>query len=182
MSSKNLDAEEKRAVSANPSTTLRRTPRKSTTEGAEGGAKGTPFEVVCSSQGSALTELTVTQLRQLAGRIQKPFTPLRRAASVEPTSVNYTARHNAAAQARTPRTRGPSRAVPSKRGPPTTPHAIRALQQRRAAALTPGRDRRRSGRMQRETPRDILRQLSRGKLQLHFGCLYCIMTPRSVQS
>ena len=44
----------------------------------------------------------------------------------------------------------------------STPHAIRALQQRRAAGPTPARDRRRSGRQQRETPRDILRNLSRG--------------------
>lgn len=45
-----------------------------------------------------------------------------------------------------------------------TPHgkaAIRDIEQRRAAALTPGRDRRRSLRQQRETPRDFLRELSR---------------------
>lgn len=105
------------------------------------------------------------QLRQLAGRIQKPFTPLRRATSAEPSSIhNRTAQaRGSASRARTPRTGALPRAVPSKRGAPTTPHAIRALQQRRAAALTPGRDRRRSGRMQRETPRDTLRQLSRSE-------------------
>jgi hypothetical protein len=44
-----------------------------------------------------------------------------------------------------------------------TPHgraAVRELETRRAG-LTPGKDRRRSGRQQRETPRDILRALSR---------------------
>lgn len=49
-------------------------------------------------------------------------------------------------------------------GAPTTPHAIRALQARRDAALgTPGtrKNRRRSGVTQKETPRDILRALSR---------------------
>ncbi|KAI0967835.1 centromere kinetochore component CENP-T-domain-containing protein [Xylaria arbuscula] len=46
----------------------------------------------------------------------------------------------------------------------TTPHAraaIRAMDQRRAALFTPGRTRRRSLREQRETPRDVLRNLSR---------------------
>jgi histone H3/H4 len=38
---------------------------------------------------------------------------------------------------------------------------MREIEQRRAAALTPGKDRRRSGRQQRETPRDVLRQLSK---------------------
>lgn len=45
-----------------------------------------------------------------------------------------------------------------------TPHAraaIRAMDQRRAALFTPGRTRRRSLREQRETPRDLLRNLSR---------------------
>ncbi|MCJ1403898.1 hypothetical protein MMC11_007121 [Xylographa trunciseda] len=45
--------------------------------------------------------------------------------------------------------------------PPTTPHAIRALEQRRAAMRTPARGRRRSGRQYRETPRDTLRDLSK---------------------
>ena len=58
----------------------------------------------------------------------------------------------------------PRRPVPRKKAQPTTPHAIRALQQRNAAASsTPGgRFRRHSGRQQRETPRDILRNLTRG--------------------
>ncbi len=103
------------------------------------------------------------QLRQLAGRIRKPSTPLRRASSAGPSSVpKYTAQI-AAAQTRTPKAGGLPKALPSRRGAPTTPHAIRALQQRRAAALTPGRDRRRSGRMQRESPRDALRNLSKSE-------------------
>lgn len=48
---------------------------------------------------------------------------------------------------------------------PTTPHAIRALQQRHAAANTPARNRRRSGRAERESPRDALRQLSRSMFE-----------------
>jgi hypothetical protein len=63
--------------------------------------------------------------------------------------------------ARTPVAGASTHRVP-RRGQPTTPHAIRALQQRRNAALTPGGGRRRSGRIQRETPRDDLRLLSRG--------------------
>ncbi|WEW57520.1 hypothetical protein PRK78_002987 [Emydomyces testavorans] len=43
---------------------------------------------------------------------------------------------------------------------PATPHALRAFQ-RRAAAYTPGRDRRKSGRVHRETPLDILRNLGK---------------------
>ncbi|MCJ1346889.1 hypothetical protein MMC31_005109 [Peltigera leucophlebia] len=43
----------------------------------------------------------------------------------------------------------------------TTPHAIRALRQRHAAATNTARNRRKSGREERESPRDALRQLSR---------------------
>ncbi|KAI1120187.1 centromere kinetochore component CENP-T-domain-containing protein [Nemania abortiva] len=52
----------------------------------------------------------------------------------------------------------------ARRNNAATPHAraaIRAMDQRRAALFTPGRTRRRSLREQRETPRDILRNLSR---------------------
>ncbi|KAI0403096.1 centromere kinetochore component CENP-T-domain-containing protein [Xylaria palmicola] len=73
--------------------------------------------------------------------------------------------------ATTPSQRGISGEPPSgrpsasaRRNNVTTPHAraaIRALDQRRAALFTPGRARRRSLREQRETPRDLLRNLSR---------------------
>lgn len=53
------------------------------------------------------------------------------------------------------------RRTPRGSGAPTTPHALRAIQ-RRAAVFTPGRDRRKSGRIQRETPIDILKNLGRG--------------------
>ncbi|KAI1272690.1 centromere kinetochore component CENP-T-domain-containing protein [Xylaria sp. FL0933] len=52
----------------------------------------------------------------------------------------------------------------ARRNNVATPHAraaIRAMDQRRAALFTPGRTRRRSLREQRETPRDLLRNLSR---------------------
>jgi histone H3/H4 len=62
--------------------------------------------------------------------------------------------------ARTPRGGPATRPIPARRAAPTTPHAIRALRER-VAARTPGHVRRRSGRIQRETPRDILRDLSR---------------------
>ncbi|KAI1748818.1 centromere kinetochore component CENP-T-domain-containing protein [Xylaria castorea] len=72
----------------------------------------------------------------------------------------------------TPRaTTTPNRQPPSgrpsasaRRNNVATPHAraaIRAMDQRRAALFTPGRSRRRSLREQRETPRDLLRNLSR---------------------
>ncbi|KAI9835403.1 MAG: hypothetical protein M1819_002321 [Sarea resinae] len=104
-------------------------------------------------------ETPYSNLRQLAGLIQKPTPNLR--ASSEGPAAGHSVRRTPATQSRTPRIDGQLRPVLSRRGPPTTPHAIRALQQRRAAALTPGRDRRRSGWMQRETPRDALRGLSR---------------------
>lgn len=70
-------------------------------------------------------------------------TPNRRAVSAEPASGALSA---------------------SARPTAATPHAraaFRALDQRRAKIFTPGRARRRSLRDQRETPRDILRNLSR---------------------
>ncbi|KAI9798610.1 MAG: hypothetical protein M1825_005308 [Sarcosagium campestre] len=114
-----------------------------------------------------------TNLRQLAGLIQHPATPSGRApapavASTRP-SIGRTpgVPARAAYNVSTTGTNPTQRATPSRRGGggatiPLTPHAIRARQQRRAAALTPGRDRRRSGRaqQQRETPRDLLRNLS----------------------
>ncbi|KAI1499979.1 centromere kinetochore component CENP-T-domain-containing protein [Biscogniauxia marginata] len=71
-------------------------------------------------------------------------TPNRRATSIEPLSGRLSAS--------------------ARRNTTATPHAraaIRALDQRRAALFTPGRTRRRSLREQRETPRDLLRNLSR---------------------
>ena len=47
------------------------------------------------------------------------------------------------------------------RAPLVTPHAIRALQQRCAAAQPPSQRWKRSGRQYRKTPRDILRDLSK---------------------
>ena len=58
----------------------------------------------------------------------------------------------------TPRFRRPLQPIGPGGSNPTTPHTIRALQQRRA---TPGQDKRKSGRTQRETPRDALRNLSK---------------------
>ncbi|MCJ1396785.1 hypothetical protein MMC18_009677 [Xylographa bjoerkii] len=54
------------------------------------------------------------------------------------------------------------RPTPAQRDTPITPHAVRALQQRRAAVETSARGRRRgSGRQHRETPRGTLRDLSK---------------------
>ncbi|TRX88922.1 hypothetical protein FHL15_010150 [Xylaria flabelliformis] len=83
-----------------------------------------------------------------------------------------TSRTGRLAPLNTPRaTTPPNRQTPSgrpsvsaRRNNVATPHAraaIRAMDQRRAALFTPGRTRRRSLREQRETPRDILRNLSR---------------------
>ncbi|KAL4821081.1 centromere kinetochore component CENP-T-domain-containing protein [Aspergillus spinulosporus] len=49
--------------------------------------------------------------------------------------------------------------TPGNRGAPSTPYGVRAMQRR--AANTPGRERRKSGRAQRETVFDVLRNLSK---------------------
>lgn len=85
----------------------------------------------------------------------RPETPLRRTSSVGPSPVS-------ASNTKTP-SRGSRLGGSELRTTALTPHgraAIREVEARRAA-LTPGKDRRRSGRQQRETPRDILRLLSR---------------------
>lgn len=93
--------------------------------------------------------------------MRNPLTPFRRAASAGPTPGS---RRTPNITVRTPGTtarRSANRPIPSRRAAPTTPHAIRALRERANAARTPGLHRRRSGKIQRETPRDILRDLSR---------------------
>lgn len=138
------------ASNANTDSTLsqqpRITPRNSDADGAitSEAAKDTPYGT----------------LRQLAN-LPKPATPLRRAASAGPPS-HRSIRRTPVTQARTP---GATQRLggSGRRANVLTPHgraAMRELEARRAV-LTPGKDRRRSGRQQRETPRDDLRALSR---------------------
>ncbi|MCJ1358809.1 MAG: hypothetical protein MMC33_008809 [Icmadophila ericetorum] len=54
-----------------------------------------------------------------------------------------------------------SQLLPSARKSLPTPHTVRALKQKQSNAETPARERRKSGRLQRQTPRDGLRNLSR---------------------
>ncbi|CAO2657704.1 Nn.00g038300.m01.CDS01 [Neocucurbitaria sp. VM-36] len=92
----------------------------------------------------------------------EPSTPFRRAVSAGPTpGSRKTPTFRTPGTGRTPRGGPATRPIPARRIAPTTPHAIRALRERANAARTPGNNRRRSGRIQRETPRDILRDLSR---------------------
>ncbi|TGO74661.1 hypothetical protein BELL_0264g00020 [Botrytis elliptica] len=85
----------------------------------------------------------------------RPETPLRRTstAGLSPTDASYS---------RTP-SRGSRLGGSEFRTKTLTPHGRAALREveARRAGLTPGKDRRRSGRQQRETPRDVLRLLSR---------------------
>ncbi|ELR03210.1 hypothetical protein VC83_02332 [Pseudogymnoascus destructans] len=122
------------------------TPRNSLTEDGEAAkSKETPY----------------TALRQLANIIPSPTTPIRRASSAGPPSTHRTARRTPGAQNITPGGYGPGS---TRRPTAATPHgraAAREIEMRRAAALTPGKDRRRSGLQKRETPRDLLRQLSK---------------------
>ncbi|KAF1365639.1 hypothetical protein EJ07DRAFT_83774, partial [Lizonia empirigonia] len=93
----------------------------------------------------------------------QPTTPFRRAISAGPTpgSRKTPTFRTPGTAARTPRGGPATRPISARRAAPTTPHAIRALRERANAARTPGNNRRRSGRVQRETPRDLLRNLSR---------------------
>ncbi|TVY48115.1 Inner kinetochore subunit [Lachnellula occidentalis] len=110
---------------------------------------------------AAAKETPYGTLRQLAN-FPRPTTPLRRASSAGPLSQRST-RRTPAGQVRTP---GAAQRIygSGRRAVVVTPHgraAQRGLEARRAG-LTPARmDRRRSGRQQRETPRDALRALSR---------------------
>ena len=95
-----------------------------------------------------------SQSRHLARLIRDPSTPHKRASSVGTIS----------AKPRTPGAFQPLQTPWTARSNPVTPHAIRDLQQRRT---TPGCDRRKCGRIQRETPRDALRNLSRSWFPAH---------------
>lgn len=133
-------------------------------ENTEGNSSGQPRITPRNSDGdvaiaaAAAKETPWRTLNQLAN-IPKPTTPLRRASSAGPPSTHRSARQTPAGQTRTPGARLNGSA---RRAVVVTPHgraAQRELDLRRG--LTPGRDRRRSGKQQRETPRDLLRQLSR---------------------
>jgi hypothetical protein len=99
------------------------------------------------------------ETKRVAGGISKTTTPLRRASSVGPPS-SRDFRRTPSAQPRTPA--GISRYGGGSARKPlvVTPHG-RAAQRQLELRRTPGKDRRRSGRQQRETPRDALRALSR---------------------
>ncbi|KAI9376258.1 centromere kinetochore component CENP-T-domain-containing protein [Aspergillus egyptiacus] len=77
-----------------------------------------------------------------------------------PLNTRYPSTPNRLAASATPLTNRSSRWTPgNRRGAPSTPHGLRAMQRR--AANTPGRDRRKSIRGQRETVFDVLRNLSK---------------------
>ena len=109
---------------------------------------------------AAAKETPWRTLNQLAN-IPRPTTPLRRASSAGPPSTRRSGRRTPAGQTRTP---GAGQKLGSAKRPiALTPHG-RAAQREvelRRAGLTPGKDRRRSGKQQRDTPRDTLRLLSR---------------------
>jgi hypothetical protein len=123
---------------------------------------------------AATKETPWRTLNQLAN-IPRPTTPLRRASSAGPPSTRRSSRRTPSGQARTPATQ---RILGSAKRPiAITPHgraAQRELDQRRAG-FTPGKDVRRSGRQQRETPSGILRALSR---QLAPKSLPIVPTPQ----
>jgi hypothetical protein len=110
---------------------------------------------------NAAAKETPWRTLNLLANIPRPTTPLRRASSAGPPSTRRSGRRTPLGQARTPGTQriGGS----AKRAIAITPHgraAQRELDQRRAG-FTPGKDRRKSGRQQRETPLGLIRALSR---------------------
>ncbi|KAI9740125.1 MAG: hypothetical protein M1818_004876 [Claussenomyces sp. TS43310] len=100
-------------------------------------------------------------LRQLADNVIRPRTPLRRASSAGPPSIHGSIHRTPAAFNRTP---GATTRPGSMRRPTAaTPHgraAIREIELRRAAALTPGKSKKQVIRQRKDTPRDVLRALS----------------------
>jgi hypothetical protein len=92
-------------------------------------------------------------------------TPTRGAVSADPTSVRPSFNTPVGSQGRaSARSLQYGLSASGRKLQAATPHgreAIRTLDSRRAAVLTPHRNRRRSAREQRETPRDFLRGLSR---------------------
>lgn len=123
----------------------------------------TPRNSMANEDAAAPKETPYNTLRQLANMPPRPATPLRRASSAGPPSTRRSMRPTPGAQERTPG--GMTLPGSTRRPNALTPHARvaeREFELRRAAAITPGKDRRRSGRQQqRETPRDGLRALSR---------------------
>ena len=113
---------------------------------------------------AAANETPYNALNKLSRvNINNPATPLHRASSAGPPSTRRSTRRTPIGQERTP---GRLTQPGSTRRPTAlTPHAQAAVKTndlRRAAALTPGNDRRRSGRQQqRDTPQEGLRALSR---------------------
>jgi len=93
------------------------------------------------------------RLRELPKIPPRPTTPIRRASSADPVPGQRSVRRTPAAPNSLRKTTG------------NTPHgraAMREIELRRAAVLTPGRDRRRSlGRQQKETPMAAMRALSK---------------------
>lgn len=94
-------------------------------------------------------DLTCPKLQRLPSHTRYPLTPRRLVTTATPSAQRSASRF-------TPRARASIA--------PSTPYGLRARQQR--AANTPGRDRRRSGRMQRETTFDILKNLGKGMVVL----------------
>lgn len=119
----------------------------------------TPRNSDADDAATAAAKDTPWQTLNRLANIPKPTTPLRRASSAGPPSTRRSVRRTPSNPTRTPGAKIGS----ARRAIVVTPHgraAQRELDLRRAG-LTPGKDRRRSGRQQRETPRDALRALSR---------------------
>jgi histone H3/H4 len=115
------------------------------------------------NEDAAAQETPYNTLNKLSRVINNPATPLPRASSAGPPSTRRSTRRTPIGQERTPGNF--TQPGSTRRATVLTPHAkaaVKTNELRRAAALTPGNDRRRSGRQQqRDTPQEGLRALSR---------------------
>ena len=131
----------------------------------QAGHDPTPYANVSTFRSShkKIAKKNLSQLQHLAELIRKPSMPQRPPSVGVPTSPTNTL-GTLFAISPTPGNRRPLQVSLTTKSNPATPYATRALQQRRA---TPGRSRYKSGRMQRETPRDTLRNLSKSRFAVH---------------
>jgi hypothetical protein len=124
--------------------------------------RATPRSSIANDLAVEPKEAPYDTLRQLPNRKPRIITPPRQASGVGSHSTHRYARRTPTAADRS--SRAPQHSGSVRVSNTLTPYrrvADREVELRRTAALTPGKDRRRSGRQQRESPRDIVRALTR---------------------
>jgi hypothetical protein len=125
-------------------------------------ARATPRSSIANDLAAELKEAPYDTLRQLPNINPRITTPPGQASGVGSHSAHrHTRRTPTAADRASRASQHPGSVRLSNALTPYRRVADREVELRRTAALTPGKDRRRSGRQQRESPRDIVRALTR---------------------